>query len=159
MKKHPKQKSASRSPRIAEVTRKKVLETATMRFSDENSPKEEFSIVAVNPFLDGFLYTVEYPDSDEPYNETCYVYDNGGDHFPLYLDAEDLARAVGRNPRFWEYLSRVGVDGFLAVLITVTFCVAFFANVEGDLRKTMLTVLSGALTTIVGFFFGKMTSK
>ncbi len=137
-----------------------LKETALKAVQDRNPDGTKFKVMNVTTdFLDGTLVFVEFRDSgDEDEN---YVYVTPSETLVM-LDYEDVTALVARYrpPNAWQRLVRElfhvgGVAGTIGILITLTICYRIAFQGVGDVPQ----VLSGALTTILGFYFGTKASK
>jgi hypothetical protein len=117
------------------------------------------------PFLDGTLSTIAFKRADELQWEENYYYQARNDS-QLFATGQTLAEFVSRDHKFrsgrrwdrlWEF---TGISGLLALIITlvISFLVIFEA-VIGVAQISVPEILANALTTILGFYFGKATSQ
>jgi hypothetical protein len=121
----------------------------------------EFEVTHTRPeFLDGILVFIQFYDEDEADDEN-YVYITDSDTH-LMTDYEEVAALVAQHRpassshRLLRELMHVGgIAGFVAVLITITICYMLAFKDAKEIPQ----ILSGALTTILGFYFGSKVSK
>jgi len=143
---------------------KRALSLARQKF--EETKRDQFKIIShIKDFFGGPLYVIEYYIHGADYLDTCFAHVTGND-IQLFTDGEEMAKIIGKGyHRGWispilDLIQRAGVDGFLAVVISLTICYAFLMKFEFlDAQKTILTVLTSALTTIIGFYFGKHSDR
>ena len=76
-------------------------------------------------------------------------------------DVQELAKAVGRPPRGIQGLTRTLLALGLLTLVAVAMVSLFVGNGNNasELLKTVVTALTTALITIIGFYFGARTAE
>jgi hypothetical protein len=83
---------------------------------------------------------------------------NDGSPVEVYRNTSQLAHAVSIAPRESSLFDRIatigGTSGLIAVLITGTICFLALKS-QGEIK--IPEVLSGALTMVLGFYFGSKT--
>jgi len=115
-------------------------------------------------FLDGVLTTINYKNTpqDAEWQEN-YYYESFNDR-QFFFVAQDLAEFVSRHPRlrkaglFERALEFTGISGIIALIITIVISfLVIFETVHGNTQLSVPEILANALTTILGFYFGKAT--
>ena len=71
------------------------------------------------------------------------------------------AGALGRTPKGFTGLARVLMAFVIATSVALALVILFATGSDAntDLVKTIVTTLTGALTTIIGFYFGARTAQ
>jgi hypothetical protein len=108
-------------------------------------------------FLDGSLYVVEF-DSKEDKKLVNYVYIEGSDitvcKNPALLN-ELVARKSKKTGATLVLESIGGIAGIIGLIITLTIVWLLIKDPKAEVPQ----LLSAALTTILGFYFGTKTNK
>ena len=106
-------------------------------------------------YFRGSLYTVEIIDANRD-DHLNYVYVKG-DELRRFDDLKDLGVNIGTTSRLAEALQDAvqffGVAGIIAVIITATVCWLAIKHTYNDIPAG----LTAALSSILGFYFGKST--
>jgi len=112
----------------------------------------------VDNFFDGTVLLVDFSENGKDRRDIIHF---GRDRPILFQGSQDFIRAfAGKTPRVtaFESFLRYGagdVAAVIAVIITLTICYIVLTRVEPKIPE----VLSGALTTIIGFFFGSKVGR
>jgi hypothetical protein len=114
-------------------------------------------------FLDGSLTTVNYKGDDDSEWQENYYYEANNDR-QFFFVAQDLAEFVSRHPRLRrasrleKTIEFAGIAGIIALVITlvISFLVIYDAIERNPV--SVPEILANALTTILGFYFGKATN-
>lgn len=104
------------------------------------------------PFLAGELLTLECEDSDG-HKETIYCYLSNG-RYKLFLSLDAVLTYQKSKQRPKINLNINFVAGFIAIMITTTICYISWVNTERNIEFKIPEILSNALATIIGFYFG-----
>jgi hypothetical protein len=112
-------------------------------------------------FLDGRLTTINYKrQHDDSEWQENYYYEAGNDR-QFFFVAQDLAEFVSRHPRLRKAslieraIEFAGISGVIALVITVIISfLVIFDTIQG-VTISVPEILANALTTILGFYFGK----
>ena len=107
-------------------------------------------------FLNGSLYVVGFvnPENEKKHN---YVYIEGKD-VTVYKNEAILNEMVARKStsKFTSFMDGMGgIAGIIGLIITFTIVFMLLNNPEAKIPQ----VLSAALSTILGFYFGSKSSK
>jgi hypothetical protein len=127
----------------------------------ENEDGHDFVVRKSRPFLNGALYEVVFKEEPDPEDEDddencfCEVYVTG-DLEKVFGDYEDIVEYAVDHPAEPKtavelFLDYGGIAGLIAVIIAVTIAFIVLRN-PSDVK--IPDVLSNALTTILGFYFG-----
>lgn len=133
----------------------KAIKAASNLSSHEGA---DFKVINHHPeFLDGSLYVIGFNDAiGESLSNYVYIQ---GEEITVCKNPALLNELVSRKSRktgiaaFIESIG--GVAGIIGLLITCTIIGLLVRNPEGSVPQ----VLSAALTTILGFFFGTKVNK
>ena len=119
---------------------------------------QDHTIINHHPeFLDGSLYVVGFKDENDE-SKTVYVYIEGKKVTVCKNQAllnEMVARKTQKKGIAYIIESFGGVAGFIGLAITGTIIYMFFNDPKVEIPQ----ILSGALTTILGYYFGTQTNK
>lgn len=114
----------------------------------------------VKKFLDGTLFFVNYMSTNNSKDYQVYVYLRDDDDAITLRSSEELAKmmSVHRPESALYKVSKevFSVSGIIAILVTITICVLIIYNKGLDKPPE---ILSTALTSILGFYFGSQVAK
>ncbi|MES9926070.1 MAG: hypothetical protein ABW152_18490 [Candidatus Thiodiazotropha endolucinida] len=121
------------------------------------SEGDEYHVINYHPeFLSGELYVVGFETDDGPKN--VFVYMEKGKPIVCKNQAllNELVARKSKKTGFQSVLESLGgIAGVIGVLITVTIIYIVLRDPKAEIPQ----VLSAALTTILGFYFGSKINK
>jgi len=140
------------------TTEEKALDAVKKRNADQS----DFRVLSVIPkYLEGTLYIIGFLDEKKVgYENYVYIPDDEDAEVHVYRNTLMLTNAVSihhrRTSAAEKFLHLGGVTGALALIVTATICYLTVSS-KGELK--IPEVLSGALTSILGFYFGTKVSR
>jgi hypothetical protein len=133
-----------------------------------NPPDTEFRISRTIPgFLDGDLVVVELDRGGQRLGENFYYAARFPDERRSFASMDELALWIGqrqagpRSGRLSFLTDFRVVSAMIAIVITLTICSIILAGVISSRpdRIAIPDILSNALTTILGFYFGSQVAR
>jgi hypothetical protein len=123
------------------------------------APTDLYVRAKVKKFLDGTLFFVNYKSNNNAKDYQVYVYLRDDDDAMTLKSSEELAKMMSvHRPESATYKvlkELFSVAGIIAILVTITICVLIIYNKGLEPPE----ILSAALTSILGFYFGSQVTK
>lgn len=122
-----------------------------------NSEGNDFSVTFVHSdFMDGSLYVVEFFSASDRITNWVYI---AGKELNVIKNPALLVEFVARKTRRLGLATTIlkhtgGIAGLIALIITISICYMFVFRENTEIPD----VLSAALTTVLGFYFGSKTT-
>ena len=141
----------------AENKLKQMIEGRVKQYWHDATP-ESINATKEYHFADGVVWSVVIKDRDNnPQVNYCYTSRDGIDRYDTLAE---LTRALGRKRNLMSLMYSVldvgGIAGIIAIIITITLCIiAVFVRSTAD--EKVITALTIALGSVMGFYFGKKT--
>jgi hypothetical protein len=143
------------------MTPQEAEESALNAVKERHPKGSEFEVThTTTDFLDGILVFIEFYDKDGDDDESYVYIANGEVH--VMTDFESVAGFVARHKpapaahRLLREMFQVGgIAGAIGIMITCAICYMLIVQQAKDVPQ----VLAGALTTILGFYFGTKTTR
>ena len=128
----------------------KIIEEAK-KYSPEAS---NHKINTVHPnFFDGSLYVVDFLIDGKSFHN--YVF-SGSDGIQVFRNEALLISMISGKSKRNDLVHKLGgIAGIIGLIITLAIVYIFISNPAADIPQ----VLSAALTSILGFYFGSQSTK